>query len=133
MDLFSLIKSFFDQRIYSKVSNYDKSKNSFMINRFCSINFPLQAAMLSRYKLSQTGIVDYWQSILLKQYKSTPVWMYTKTKKTEKEKKSMISEEIKKQYCRLNQCSIRDLELCIKKFPDETIKELKQLQTYLEN
>ena len=132
MNLFELIKLFFNQREYLNISNYDKSKNSFMVNRFCSIHFPLQAAMLSRYKLSQYGIVDYWQSILSKQYKSTPFWMYTKTKKQDKEKNNNknISEEVKKIYCILNKCKISDLELCLKKFPNETIEELNEIDKY---
>lgn len=136
MELFELINAFFDIKKYSKITRYDKEKNAFMVNRFCSINYPMQAALLSKNNINQSAIVDYWQSILITKYKSTPTWMFIKTKKTsDSNKKSnipMFDISIKKEYCRLNQCSLKDLEQCIKYFPKEISEELTILEKYLD-
>ena len=52
MKLFDYIKVLFGKDVnWDKVSNYDKSKNSFMTNRFMSIKFPIQANMFNTLKI----------------------------------------------------------------------------------
>lgn len=86
IQLFPLLKIMFsDENQYSKLRETDKSKNFFMINRRFSINFPTVAHQFNHIKTPGNKVVDCWQRVA-SQYKRTPGWMYTKTKKTPKKK-----------------------------------------------
>ena len=52
MKLFDYIKVLFGKDPqWEKLKGYDKSKNSFMTNRFMSIKFPIQANMFNALKI----------------------------------------------------------------------------------
>ena len=52
MKLFDYIKVLFGKDAqWEKTSSYDKSKNSFMTNRFMSIKFPIQGNMFNTLKI----------------------------------------------------------------------------------
>lgn len=87
IDLFKLIKIMFeDRRGYMKLTNMDKERNSFMCNRLFSIQFPMQAHMLSLNGLKGHHIVDFWQKIALRNNR-VPPWIYTKTKNNQTKQK----------------------------------------------
>ena len=86
MKLFDYIKVLFgrDQQ-WNKLKGYDKSKNSFMTNRFMSIKFPIQANMFNTLKIDPVGQAESWRLISSK-FNRVPGFIYTKVKKTPKQK-----------------------------------------------
>lgn len=126
MDLFDLIKKIFDRNSkWDAIKTYDKSKNFFMINRFMSINFPMQANMFNNRHIVSSSAVDSWKDVLNRLFTKPPSWMYTKTKKKEtigskkQPEKSTVLE-----WMRLNSLSKKDFESMMEIMPEETIKEI---------
>ena len=68
------------------VKGYDKSKNSFMTNRFMSIKFPVQANMFNALKIDPVGQAEAWRMVASK-FNRVPGFIYTKTKASKKTKK----------------------------------------------
>lgn len=129
MNLFEIIASFFSKN-YKNVTNIEKSKNGFMINRFCSIYYPVHSALLSRVKINTGKVVDFWKYTLNKKYTSTPQWMYSKKNKVKKEE--ILDEKLIKEYCRINKCSLKDFNEILNHYPKELKKELNELKKYLD-
>lgn len=87
MELFDIIKTIFKKDSdWDKVSNADKSRNYFMINRIMAIQFPIQADQFNRLKVNPYPVVDWWHRTLSKNYTKIPTWIYTKTNKPKKVK-----------------------------------------------
>lgn len=82
MELFDIIKTIFkSDSEWNKVSNSDKNRNYFMINRIMAIHFPIQADQFNRLKINPYPVVDWWHRTLSKSYNRVPTWIYTKTNK----------------------------------------------------
>lgn len=92
MDLFDIVKKVFDKKdsSWDAVSQIDKSRNFFMINRIMSIQFPLQANQFNHIKIAPPNVIDWWRNNLCTRYTKTPNWIYTKTKKKEKKEKEKV-------------------------------------------
>lgn len=90
---FEIIKNFFGHG-WVKINNRDKARNFFMINRTCSIQFPIQANMFNNIKIHPESVVDWWKSFLSHKYKTQPSWVWTKTIKKEEKRKTEYKEEI---------------------------------------
>ena len=85
MQLFDYIKVLFGKdENWDKVSNYDKSRNSFMCNRFFSIKFPIQANLFNTLKIDPIGQAESWRMVASK-FNKVPGFIYTKVKKEPKE------------------------------------------------
>jgi hypothetical protein len=81
--LFEYIDLLFDRNSdWSKVKRLHKSKHHFMLSRFLSIQFPIQANEFNRMGIDSVSVSDYWHYQLGKSFNRVPPWMYTKTKKT---------------------------------------------------
>ena len=131
MELFDFIKVLFEKPAeWPKVTNYEKSKFFFMLNRICSIQYPVQANMFNNIKVSKTDVADYWQENLRKIFKRTPEWVWPKKKaeaKTAKLKKP--SAEAIQMYLSRYDMSERELTESIKLFgADQTYAPIKQLE-----
>ena len=84
MKLFDYIKVLFGQDLpWEKLKGYDKSKNSFMVNRFMSIKFPIQANMFNALKIDPVGQAEAWRMVASK-FNRVPGFIYTKTKASKK-------------------------------------------------
>ena len=94
MELFTLIKNIFssDDKVWKTVGKFDKSKNFFMVNRIMSIQFPIQANQFNKLKVVSPPVVDWWRDNLSHRYSKPPTWIYTKTKKLEKQKPDSVKE-----------------------------------------
>ncbi len=112
MQLFDFINTFFKPAEFSKIKMHDKSKHFFMVQRFASIKYPLQASYFNHIKIHPGQVVSYWQESWSKLYTRTPGWMYVKTKKIKEEKKKElpVKEETIKAYCELHKMSKRDFQ-----------------------
>ena len=118
MQLFDIIKLIFNnkQKEWKSVGKIDKSRNFFMINRIMSIQFPVQANQFNKLKVVPAPVVDWWHDTLSARFSKPPIWLYTKTKKSDTTK----TEEAK--TSELTESFIRD-KYMISKRDIETIKK----------
>ena len=107
MDLFDIVKKVFDKKdsSWDKVSQIDKSRNFFMINRIMSIIKIILIIYTTRnqfnhIKIAPPNVIDWWRNNLCTRYTKTPNWIFTKTKKKEKKEKEKVEvleiEEVEK-------------------------------------
>jgi hypothetical protein len=82
--LFDFIKIMFTKpNEYKKISNHNKKRHHFMINRFFSIQYPANAQMFNKNGINPLAVLDSW-ALVAARFKNVPGWIYTKTKKVEK-------------------------------------------------
>ena len=82
--LFDFIKILFTKpKIYSTISNRNKKRHQFMINRFFAIKYPVNANLFNINGINGTAVIDSW-SMVASRFRSVPGWIYTKTKKAKK-------------------------------------------------
>jgi hypothetical protein len=118
---------------FKKTKMHERGKHFFMVNRLCSINFPIQAAAFNHIKINPGQAVTFWQELLSKRYNRTPKWMYVSTKK-EKEKKAKampVDEAVMRSYCEAHKISRRDLDDAIEILGDRMINDLKEFAELL--
>jgi len=123
MQLFDIIKLIFNnkQKEWKSVGRIDKSRNFFMINRIMSIQFPVQANQFNKLKVVPAPVVDWWHDTLSVRFSKPPIWLYTKTKKsdttkTEEAKTSELTESFIRDKYRISK---RDIETIKKFYPDK--------------
>jgi len=119
---------------WNKISNYEKSLAYFVLNRAMSMIYPIISAELSRIKISASGVMEYWQSVLSKQYYKTPSYFYQinpKKKKEEKFKKTksfIPTKEVIEFYCNtynIDNETFKEAEILYK---DDLYEELEKIQ-----
>lgn len=82
--LFDFIKILFTKpEVYKNISNRNKKRHHFMINRFFAIKYPANAQLFNVNGINGTSVVDSW-SLVASRFRSVPGWIYTKTKKPKK-------------------------------------------------
>lgn len=128
---FDIIKSFHSKN-WDKISDRDKSRNLFMINRICSIAYPIQANSFNNIKINPEKVVDFWKIFITHKHKNTPSWIWTKTKKRENEEKKKEYKEdvisfIKDKY----QISNREIEDLKNFFPQKFNIFYKEIETLI--
>jgi|TARA_R110000803_G_C11978933_1_gene320500 hypothetical protein len=120
MKLFDYIKVLFGKDVqWDKTSNYDKSKNSFMTNRFMSIKFPTQANMFNTLKIDPVGQAEAWRLVSSK-FNRVPGFIYTKVKKTAKQKAKEWNPDpkAKETYMKFNEIGEREFKEALKYNPE---------------
>ena len=131
MELFDILKAFFNKKNWEDVSNHDKARNFFMINRIMGIAFPLQANAFNSTKIDPVSVVNYWKETLNTKYKAPPGWFFTATKKKEKSNafspEEEVSEFIKFKY----EISNREIQDLGKYFPKEFKEFSKSIKDVL--
>ena len=134
-DLFALIKSFYNDDEYNKFTNDEKNKLSFMVNRRMSIKHPIESAYLSSTGIAGYAIVDFWKDKITTKYKTYPSWLYTSTKAAPKnkheEKFAKFSDEVIDMFLRGHDIEQKTLDELFKRYPDEVIKELNNIEKLL--
>lgn len=119
MKLFDYIKVLFGKDVnWDKVSNYDKSKNSFMTNRFMSIKFPIQANLFNTLKIDPVGQAEAWRLVSSK-FNRVPGFIYTKVKKSAKQKAKEWNPNPKalELYMKFNEIGEREYKEALKHDP----------------
>jgi len=128
MKLFDYIKILFGRDPqWEKLKGYDKSKNSFMTNRFMSIKFPIQANMFNALKIDTIGQAEAWRMVASK-FNRVPSFIYTKTKASKKVKLWEPNPKALEVYLKINEIGERDFKEAMKHNPTE----LKHAITVLE-
>ena len=128
---FDIIKAF-HSKAWDKINDRDKARNFFMINRTCSIAYPLQANSFNNIKIQPDRVVDFWKIFITSKHKSVPSFIWTKTIKKDKIKednkyKEEIIDFIKSRY----QISNREIEELIEFFPQKFKTYYKEIETLL--
>jgi hypothetical protein len=117
MQLFDYIKVLFGKdKDWDKVSNYDKSRNSFMCNRFFSIKFPIQANLFNMLKTDPVGQAEAWR-IVASKFNKVPGFIYTKVKKQPKEKEWIPDPSAVELYMKFNEIGRREFNEALKYDP----------------
>ena len=135
--LFDYINMLFQQpKKFTELPPYTKGKNFFMMQRFFSINYPIQAQMLNHVKINGAEACQYWCDTLSRMYNRTPVWIYstlkgTKKAKQEKKKELVVEETTIAEYCKRTMRARKEIEDAMKYFPDEMTQELKEFEQML--
>jgi len=134
MELFELTKTIFgNPQNWDEVTNGDKKKHFFITNRMFAIGHPLEAQALQHIKANPIYVMDIWQRLMsIKfKYKQTPGWMFTKgvaKNKLEKEKKTNLSEELIKEYCRVFRLDYKSVKDSLMFFHEKTVNEIKEFE-----
>ena len=134
MDLFTFINEMVEKPSeFKKTKLHERGKHFFMINRLCSIKYPIQASYFNHIKIHPGQGVTFWQGLLASQYKRTPGWMYVKTKKEKEKKKAAqpVSDETIIKYCAIHQVSRKTVDAAIRMFDDKMWNELENFDNLI--
>lgn len=128
--LFDLIDSMWDDTKWEKISESDKRTHYFMIQRFMSIVYIDETSRMNLEQINYARVVDFWREVMKRRYKSKPQFLFTKTKKLEKEKEKKIAvdEAVIDFYMKHNELDRRDFDILFKMFPDALNDELKMYE-----
>lgn len=128
--LFDLIDSMWDDAKWEKISESDKRTHYFMIQRFMSIMYIDETSRMNLEQINYARVVDFWREVMKRRYKSKPQFLFTKTKKLEKEKEKKIAvdEQVISFYMKHNELDRRDFDMLFKMFPDALNDELKMYE-----
>ena len=133
MKLFDYIKVLFgSHESWDNLKSYDKTKNSFMVNRFMSIKFPIQANMFNLLRTSPIGAAESWRMVSSK-FKRVPGWIYTKVKKQKKEKVWEPSDDAISFYLKINEIGKREYQEALKWDRNCTIETLKKIEKQIKD
>lgn len=127
-EFFNILSSIFtDKEKFNEYSNLTLDRNSFMINRTMSINFPLQANVLNMLKINGYDVVKSWNTFISQQYR-TPGFIYTKGSQKAREDKEKKVNMPKKQdivdYCLTYNIEYKSVMDAMKFYKEEMIKEI---------
>ena len=127
--LFDFIKIMFTQhKNYQQVKNLTKKKHHFMINRFFAIKFPVNASAFNTVGINGANVVDSW-SLVATRFKGVPGWIYTKTKKSQKDKPRYQPDgRALELYMQRNQIGPREIEEMNLFCPDLLEQDLKKIE-----
>ena len=119
--------------LYQTITQKEKSKNAFLLNRRFAIAHPDQAYKLSNIKNVEDLIVDFWYSYVKSVYVGkVPKWVYTKVDKEVKEKSlTNFTERSKSFYIIKNKISEKDFNQAVYFSPKDMMEELKSIETHL--
>lgn len=135
MKLFDYIKVLFGKdEQWDKVTNYDKSRNSFMTNRFMSIKFPIQANMFNSLKIDPVGQAEAWRLVSSK-FSRVPGFIYTKVKKSPKQKAKEWNPNPKalELYMKFNEIGEREYREALKYNPSQVQSSIDILEKQMGN
>jgi hypothetical protein len=134
MELFQFLNILFERPAeWEQISNIEKKKQLFMVNRRLAINFPREANALQHLRINPAHVVNFWQYFIRvkKKYTELPKWMYTKgVKKTQevKEKIVSVSQNTINEYARLNRLDRKSVEEALVFYPEALKKELQDFE-----
>lgn len=118
---------------WETLTDYEKTKNSFMINRIFAIQYPVSANNLNALKTNGVGIVDTWRRIALG-WRGVPKWVYTKTDKLEDENPlKKYKRDTILYYTREHECSERDMYDMYLLNGNEFLEHLNYIEKYIIN
>lgn len=85
---YDIVKMMFgDQTMFRTQSNLALDRNEFMINRICSIKYPVHAQVFNSTNINRAEVVKVWADFFPKVERGlrAPSWVYSKTGTTPKQ------------------------------------------------
>lgn len=114
MQLFDYIKVLFgSDQGWDDLNGYDKSRNSFMTNRFMSAQWPVQANLLNALRTDPVGQAEAWRMVARK-FNRVPGFIYTKVSKGKTEKQWTPDPKALEFYLKVNQIGMREFNEALK-------------------
>ncbi len=133
MKLFDYIKIIFGSDIqWDKTKNYDKSKNSFMLNRFMSIKFPAQAQLFNMLRTDPVGQAEAWRMVTSK-FNRVPGFIYTKVSKKKIQKEWEPDQQALDFYLQINEIGMREFNEALKYDRSTVISVIDKLKSQITN
>ena len=135
MKLFDYIKVLFStEEKWNKLKPYDKIKNNFMVNRFMSIKFPVQANLFNTLKIDPVGQAEAWRLVSSK-FNRVPGFIYTKVKKSAKQKAKEWNPNPKalELYMKFNEIGEREYKEALKHNPSLVQSSIDILEKQMGN
>lgn len=115
---------------YKKLSNEDKEKFFFIINRKFARVFPLHAQLFNDKSIDKSNALDIWYHFFIKKgVKGIPGWYWVPKKSSKKEKSIATKKEV--EYL-MNFYDIKenDVEFLIEHYKEDVIEELKKYRKF---
>ena len=131
---FNLLDAFWDKPIYKTYNNYERGKFYFILQRRFAINFPEMALMLSLPGINAGQVIKFWQVFITQQIPHKVGWSHwlkmkgAKASAATPSKKYKPSKDLVYEYCKFNDCTVKDIDEAMRLFPTELTKEFKALE-----
>lgn len=135
--LFDFIKIVFTKPSkYKTISNHNKKRHHFMMNRFFSIKFPANAHAFNFNGINPVAVIDSWAAVASR-FKGVPGWIYTRTKKatsktTSAKSKYTEKDEVSRFYMQKNEIGVREFKELQKMFPKQLDENLKKIEASIQ-
>lgn len=132
-ELFDIIKAIFSDAGYINNLTYETAKqNIFMVNRRLAIKYPLHAQAFNISKANPMDTLRAW-TLFLNNWEPAPGWIYTpgSAKLKGQRDSGKIKESLKRKFAQYYQISIKDIDACMRFFPESTLKEFKEFESLL--
>jgi hypothetical protein len=122
-ELIDVVNAIFTRKSeWSKITDDDKEKNFFIINRYMSKKYPVQAQLLNQKSINKISAINLWYFFILNDRYYTK-WFWSKSVK---DKEELIITEKDFNYLvdrlKINEFNLKSL---IEYYPDMVIDELK--------
>lgn len=132
MELKDFVRALLRPSEWTGISDHDKRRNFFIVNRFCSIAYPEAAQAFNHVRVDAVGALEFWHRCLSGMYKRTPDWWYTKTSKGDKKKKekdpSVPSDAAIQEYLRrVGRCR-RDLDDAVRILGTSSLDPVRRIE-----
>lgn len=134
--LFDFIKILFTKpKDYQNITNHNKKRHHFMINRFFAIKFPANAQLFNKNGINPIAVIDSW-ALVGSRFKGVPGWIYTKTKKPttvpSSKNKYIPSEAVIQFFMERNEIGKREFKELEKFAKEDLYANLKRLENSMQ-
>lgn len=131
MQLFDYIKVLFgNDQGWDRLNGYDKSRNSFMTNRFMSIQWPIQANLFNSLRTDPVGQAEAWR-IVARKFSRVPAFIYTKVSKSKTEKQWTPDPKALEFYLKVNEIGMREFNEALLYNRDVVVAAIDTLKSHI--
>jgi hypothetical protein len=114
---------------YKKLSDEDKEKNFFIINRKFARGFPSHAQYVNNKSVDRASALDIWyQFFIKKRTNGIPSWYWFKQET--KREKSIITKDDVELLMQFYDIKERDVDFLIKYYPEDVKEEVKKFHKF---
>lgn len=117
---------------FDKLTDVILDKNFFIINRACSIKYPLQGSLFNNININKAQVIKSWRNFLVSKegYGKVPYFIYSKgakkTTETIKKKTDNLDKSEIQEYCKRYKISLKDFNSLKTFYNDELIEDVKR-------
>jgi len=131
MGLFDYIKLLFgNDQGWEDLNGYDKSRNSFMTNRFMGIQWPIQANMFNLLKTDPVGQAEAWR-LVARKFNRVPGFIYTKVSKSKSQKVWTPDPKALEFYLKVNEIGMREFNEALQHNREAVIQAIDTLKCHI--